>query len=814
MPRVPRAFRMPPARGRLLSTMEGASSDLYDLRQVLEALRASEDKYRTLFDSIDAGFCTIEVLFDAGGRAFDYRFLETNPAFLRQTGLENAIGRTVLEMAPEHEPFWFETYGRIARSGEAMRFEHAAAALGRFYDVYAFPIGEPGGHRVAILFNDIFPRKQAEAARQRSEERFRLFLKASTDILFRMSADWSEMRSLEGKSAIANGRDPGRHWLEQYVPESDRALLEESIAAAIHSKCTFELEHRIVRADASVGWAFSRAIPLLDEKGEILEWFGAASDISERKRSAERQEFLMRLADTLRPLADAIEVQDQATRMLSEYLEVAHVYYYDIRLDEDELQVGRGYSAGGATWPQRNRLSDYGDLVVNAFRRGETVAVDDVEQDPLLNESIRETFRAIGARASVGVPLVKDGRLAGSLGLHQPTARQWTMEELQLIEEVAERTWEAVERARAEAALREREEKYRSLFDAIDEGFNLIEVLFGDDGRPYDCRILEVNPAYQRNTGLPPSVVGLRLREFIPDFEQRIIDTYGEVARSGRAIRFEEYVGGLDRWFDCYAFRVGGEGSRQVAVVFNNVTEKRRAADQLREADRRKSEFLAMLGHELRNPLAAVEGGLKLLQSPRSLPESREATLPIVAQQVAHMKRLIDDVLDLARLDRGKLQVKRVAVDLDTTLRASIQMTESLAQAKSSPIRYIPPPSPLGLFADPERLVQVFANLLTNALKFSPPCSPVEIRAVRRDGHVVVEVRDYGQGIAPENLGEIFEPFVQSKLSLGLPEGGLGLGLSVSRELVELHGGSISAHSAGLEKGSTFTVSLPLSGDV
>jgi PAS domain-containing protein len=111
-------------------------------------LRVPEEKYRTLFDSIDEGFCTIEVLFDEHGEAVDYRFLESNPTFERQTGLENAVGKTVRELAPEHEDFWFDVYGRIARTGEAIRFEHEAAALGRFYDVYAFRIGEPGEDRV------------------------------------------------------------------------------------------------------------------------------------------------------------------------------------------------------------------------------------------------------------------------------------------------------------------------------------------------------------------------------------------------------------------------------------------------------------------------------------------------------------------------------------------------------------------------------------------------------------------------------------------------------------------------------------------
>lgn len=151
-------------------------------RQAEAALRASEEQYRSLFNSIDEGFCTIEVLFDAAGRACDYRFLETNPAFVRHTGIVGGVGQTMRDLAREHEDFWFETYGRIATTGEPMRFEHGAAALGRFYDVYAFRIGEPGDNRVAVIFKDISERKRAEEALRESEER-QTFLLTLSDAL-------------------------------------------------------------------------------------------------------------------------------------------------------------------------------------------------------------------------------------------------------------------------------------------------------------------------------------------------------------------------------------------------------------------------------------------------------------------------------------------------------------------------------------------------------------------------------------------------------------------------------------------------------
>lgn len=246
-------------------------------------LRRSEAESRHLFDAIDEGFCTIEVLFDEAGDPADYRFLSVNAAFKQQTGLTDVVGRTVRTLVPDLEAHWFQTYGRIVRTGRAERFDDRADALGRWYDVYAFPIGPPEQRQVAVLFKDILLRKRAEDRLRASEERFRAFVTASADVVYRMSPDWSELRVLDGQGFLADTVSPSDDWLGAYIDPADQPRLREAIRQAVESKTMFELEHPVRQADGRLGWALSRAVPLSDETGDIREWIGAASDVTARK---------------------------------------------------------------------------------------------------------------------------------------------------------------------------------------------------------------------------------------------------------------------------------------------------------------------------------------------------------------------------------------------------------------------------------------------------------------------------------------------------------------------------------------------------
>jgi PAS domain S-box-containing protein len=482
------------------------------------ALWKGEERYRVLFDSIDEGFCVVEVLFDESGTPHDYRFLETNPAFEKQTGLTNAVGKRMRDLEPRHEAHWFEIYGDVARTGEPQRFVQEARYLeNRWFDVYAFRVGQPDECKVAVLFTDISQRKRVEDAVHESEERFRAFVTASSEFVYRMSADWSRLLALEGRGFDTAVQTT---WLLQdCLDPEDRARVAAAIDSAIRAKSILQLEHRVRRADGSPGWMLSRGVPILASDGEIKEWFCTASDITDRKE----------------------------------------------------------------------------------------------------------------------------------------------------------------------------------------------------------------------------------------------------------------------------------------------------AEQALQQTDRAKDEFLAVLGHELRNPLAALATALELLERARVKPEIVDSVRPMMRRQLAHLQRLVDDLLDVSRLSRGHAVLQSAPLDLRTAVAAAIEQCWPLIRERGHELDANLERERVPIRGDSQRLTQVFGNLLTNAAKYSADGGKITLTCTRQADEAIIRIADTGFGIPPHRLEMLFVMFnqVPEHATLG-GSGGLGVGLALARRLVELHGGSIEATSAGLGHGSEFVVRLPL----
>ncbi len=239
------------------------------------------------------------------------------------------------------------------------------------------------------------------------------------------------------------------------------------------------------------------------------------------------------------------------------------------------------------------------------------------------------------------------------------------------------------------------------------------------------------------------------------------------------------------------------------------IARRERAEASLRAADRRKDEFLATLAHELRNPLAPIRQAVSIAQSELATPDQRRWSHGVIDRQIRHMSLLLDDLLDISRITHGTLQLRTEQIELSAITRAAIETARPLIDRKHHSLTVDLPPAPVRLWADPVRLAQVLSNLLTNSAKYTDPGGNISLRARSADEEVSIEVSDTGIGIPPEALGDIFTMFSLVRTTGERSDGGLGIGLALSKGIVELHGGRIEARSEGPRRGSTFTVRLP-----
>jgi PAS domain S-box-containing protein len=250
---------------------------------------------------------------------------------------------------------------------------------------------------------------------------------------------------------------------------------------------------------------------------------------------------------------------------------------------------------------------------------------------------------------------------------------------------------------------------------------------------------------------------------------------------------------------------------KAIVITATDITDRKTLETELRDADRRKDEFIAMLAHELRNPLAPLRSGLYLLRKLHGTGEDAKPVQEMMERQVNHLVRLVDDLMDVSRISRGKINLKKVPADLGAAIRLAAEMTRELVEANELELKLILPKEALTLDADPARLAQVFGNLLDNAAKYTPAGGRIEISAERRDGEAIVTVADTGVGIPAEMLPRVFDLFTQIDGTQARQRGGIGIGLALVRDIVTLHGGDVEAHSDGEGLGSRFVVRLPLS---
>ena len=365
-------------------------------------------------------------------------------------------------------------------------------------------------------------------------------------------------------------------------------------------------------------------------------------------------------------------------------------------------------------------------------------------------------------------------------------------------------------RKQAEVALRQSEERYRTLFESMTEGFALHEIVTDEQDRPVDYRFLDVNPAFERLTGLKRAhVLGRRILEVLPGTEAHWIDSFGRVALTGEPVHFENHSAELGRWYEVFAYQ---SALRQFAVVFTDITERKRAeetlhrlTEELKRSNADLEQFAYMASHDLQSPLRNIEGFIKLFERRYrdKFDEKADEFIDFIVAGVKDMQMLITDLLKYSQVEKKGKEMKRIESSL--ALEKALSNLQSAIAETNAEISYDVTSFPK-VMADKSQLISVFQNLISNALKFHNERKPkITISAQEKNSEWIFAVRDNGIGIRPEDIERIFKIF--QRLHGSYP--GTGIGLSLCKRIIERHGGRMWVESK-LGKGSMFYFTLPI----
>jgi PAS domain S-box-containing protein len=482
-----------------------------------------------------------------------------------------------------------------------------------------------------------------------------------------------------------------------------------------------------------------------------------------------------------------------------------------LHLERGELRLltHRGFSPEAAHQWEWVRASSACACGV-ALATGERVIVPDVESCVFMAGTEQlATYRQTGIRAVQTTPLLsRSGKLLGMISTHWGRPHEPSERDLRLFDILARQAADLIERKRADEELRESEGRFRMLANSAP----VLMWLNDASGCVF------VNRAYLQFLGVSDegAVQGNEWSGYVhPDDRQGYLgawlDALSKRAPFSAEFRFRRHDG-VYRWMQSVGmprYTAFGEFLGFHGCTYD-VHEARVAAELLREADRHKDEFLAMLAHELRNPLAPIQSALGAILLKGADPAEVRSEAAMMQRHVAQLRRLVDDLLDMSRISRGRIELHKKSVDLGAIAREAAEAVRPLANRTELNLCVSVPGERLWVDGDATRLTQVMANLLQNACKFTPSGGQIELVVERAHEQALVRVRDSGIGIAAENLRNIFEMFSQVDTSLERSREGLGLGLTLVRVLIELHGGTVVARSDGVGRGSEFIVTLPL----
>ncbi|MFD2366900.1 ATP-binding protein [Pseudoduganella sp. GCM10020061] len=543
--------------------------------------------------------------------------------------------------------------------------------------------------------------------------------------------------------------------------------------------------------------------PVEGDHGEIEGMYCTCIESTQEVLARRRQEFQLKLSDAMRVLDSPAEVIEQASRMLGEWLGVSRVGFSEMFADEKTMMLRSEWNrdAGASLEGSVLTLDDFGQEIADLLRANGAMIVDDVTTDPR-TAAYAQSYANITVRAVLALPLMRGGRLVALLYMHDNTPRAWSDEDIELARDMGERTWAAVERARAQLELRTERDRTQYIIDSMNDGFAMVAP---------DWTFTSVNKEGARILGCPQEeLIGKDMWATFPEtVGSGREELYRRVQSTRVAASLESqfrYRDGTQTWLEVRAYPSLDGG---ITIFYRDISDRKQAERELQESNRRKDEFLAMLAHELRNPLAPIGAAAELMEMVQLDGQRLKQTSQVISRQVRHMTGLVDDLLDVSRVTRGLVEIKRTPQDVKSIAASAVEQARPLMEARRHHLVVDLAPERAHVLGDENRLVQILANLLNNAAKYTPEGGQVRLYTEVHEKEVVLGVSDNGIGVPRALQTEIFDLFSQAERTSDRAQGGLGLGLALVRSLVELHDGRVYCVSEGEGRGSTFVVHLP-----
>jgi PAS domain S-box-containing protein len=596
--------------------------------------------------------------------------------------------------------------------------------------------------------------------------------------------------------------------VREFLGEDAWKIVGPRIDAAFAGEAV-EYESEIRYRDGGKRWIHASYTPHRAADGSVVGIVALVTDITERKRAEQHAALLADVGIRFSLHGSAEDNMRAVSKRLVDHLDLSRCLLAEVGEDGETVRVLHDYSTDGnsseassyrvadfLTAEERGLLAEGGTLVVNDVRAGRSAEA-------------AARFEALGVGAVVSAPYFSNGKRKFTLAAEKRVPYVWKADEIELLREVSARLYLQLDRARSERTLRESEQRYRSLVSVITDIPNTVDA---------DARFVERQDAWSRYTGQTWE----EYRDYgwldavHPDDRESARRAWKD-ARSERALfevrgRIWHAATREHRHVIARATPVfNDDGSlREWVGACTDIHDDMMATDALIEADRRKDEFLATLAHELRNPLAPIRNSLHILRLTGKAEGALAGVQQMLERQVNLLVRLVDDLMEVSRITRGRVEIRTESVDIASVIRSAVETSRPLIDEAGHALEVSLPTEPLTLEADPVRIAQVISNLLNNAAKYTDRGGRIRLSAWREGASAVISVRDNGRGIPATVLPKVFDLFSQADQAYNRTQSGLGIGLTLVKGLVRLHDGAVEAHSDGPGRGSEFIVRLPL----